>query len=90
MSERDRKKMSAAAHAMGDNFHSMGDFLYRPVGTDADRPSGPRSKLPDQRLYQSPPKGNGSRANGKPSKPKTATKFSKTARAASPKQRKAR
>ena len=57
MSERDRRRMSAAAHAMGDNYHSLGEFLYRPdlgVGDDADRPTGPRSKVPDSRLYQGP------------------------------------
>ena len=53
MSERDRKRMSAAAHTMGENFHAMGDFLVPPdLGTDPDRPSGRTSKLADQRLYQ--------------------------------------
>jgi len=30
LSERDRKRMSAAAHAMGEQYHSLADSLYRP------------------------------------------------------------
>jgi hypothetical protein len=41
ISERDRKRMSAAAHSMGSQLHSLGEFLYRPdVAPDADRPVG--------------------------------------------------
>ena len=46
--------MSATAHAMGENFHAVGDFLYRPdLAPDADRPVGKPSKVVDERLYKS-------------------------------------
>ncbi len=44
LSQRDRQRMSTAMHKMAEQ-------LYRPVGSDADRPTGRRSPLPDQRLY---------------------------------------
>jgi hypothetical protein len=70
LSDRDRKRMSAAAHSMGDNFHAMGDFLFRPdLGADPERGTGPRNTLPDQRLYQGA--GNG-KSNGKTAKKSTA------------------
>jgi hypothetical protein len=63
ISERDRKRMSAAAHAMGEQYHSLADSLYRPdLASDADRPTG-RTRVPDERLYP---------GNGRQAKPATA------------------
>lgn len=70
LSERNRKKMAAAAHSMGDNFHGLGDFLFRPdLGADPDRGTGKPNRLPDERLYQS--KSNG-RATKTPPRTKAA------------------
>ncbi len=37
VSDRDRRRMAAAAHAMGDNYHSLGDRLYQPGEPTARR-----------------------------------------------------
>lgn len=51
------------------DLHQLADSIFRPVGADADRPTGPRSKVPDDRLYQvkprTPTKSN-SKASGGP------------------------
>jgi hypothetical protein len=67
ISERDRKRMSSTAHSMGENFHAMGDFLYRPdLAPDADRPVGKPSKRPQREAVSVPTEGErqGNQASG--------------------------
>ncbi len=55
--------------------HQLADTLYHPVAADADRPTGPRSRLPDERLYaKEASRFNGGRGNENTAKKSTATR----------------
>lgn len=85
MSDRDRRRLSATAHTMADHFRTLGEVLYRPdVQPDADRATGRRSSVPDERLFtgasragstrSSTAKPNGANGSGKATPSKAAAK----------------
>ena len=52
--------------AMSAGLHRLADELFRPdLAPDADRPTGPRSRLPDQRLYETKAKTSTSTGRGR-------------------------